>query len=679
MREITNTDPERNIAAAAMLYASRGWKPIPVNRKTKKAIGNGWQKRPFAPQQFNGNAHNVAVQLGAVSGGLTDVDLDSTLAIGFAPAFLPDTAAIFGHRSKPCSHQLYVTDLCNSETQAAIQFKDGNAVIVELRIGGANKGAATVLPPSMHATGEMVEWARDGEPARVDGAALKRAVTKLAIACLLKPRYPGQGSRHDGALVLGGVLARAGWTADEISHLVEVVARAADDDEWRERAVSAAGAVDVKANGHDLPGLPRLAEVWGPDVIKPIAKWLDVRAAISGWIRETMISKSPIASNLGNALLGLQRDPELCEVLGYDEMLCVPMLVKPLFTTDTTFTPRPITDADVGAIQNFLQWKGLRRLGKDTTHQAVELRAREQAFHPVRDYLDGLRWDGKERLSTWLHVYLGVEESEYTSEIGKLFLISMCARIFKPGCKADYMMVLEGPQGALKSSACAILAGQYFDDHMPDIGGKDASQHLRGKWLIEWAEMRAYTRAQADATKAFLTRTVEQYRPSYGRREVVEPRQCIFIGSTNKNAYLNDETGARRFWPVKTGEIDIEALRRARDQLFSEAVTLFRAGVPWWPDPQFEQQHIAKEQEARYETDVWQEPIAVYLSTLKQTTISAVAIGALEFEKMAHVGTRDQRRIRDVLTVLKWRRGKRGPNGERFFVSPANADDAEPD
>jgi hypothetical protein len=265
------------IESVALVYSQRGWKPVPVNRKAKKAIGKGWQTRPFTPAQFNGNAQNVAVQLGAASGGLTDVDLDCTDAIGFAPEFLPETAAIFGRQSKPCSHQLYVTDLHQTEKIAVLKFDGPAGVIVELRIGGNGKGATTVFPPSMHVTGETVSWERDGEPAHVRGDDLKRAVLHLAVACLLKQHYPANGSRHEGALVLGGVLARAGWNPYDIGHVIEAVARAVGDDEWRDRISTATSAVNVKANGQAVPGLKRLGELWGKEVAERLGRWLGTR------------------------------------------------------------------------------------------------------------------------------------------------------------------------------------------------------------------------------------------------------------------------------------------------------------------------------------------------------------------------------------------------------------------
>jgi predicted P-loop ATPase len=219
--------------------------------------------------------------------------------------------------------------------------------------------------------------------------------------------------------------------------------------------------------------------------------------------------------NLLNVMLALREDARISDLFAYDEMLRAPILgrcVPGTVEVNNGLAPRPVRDSDVTALQEFLQASGLERVGKDVVHQAVELRAHECSFHPVRDYLGALRWDGEPRLATWLIVYLGAADNEYCRTISPMVLVMMVARIFEPGCKADYMLVLEGPQGALKSTACQVLGGRWFSDALPDIraGGKDVAQHLNGKWLVEVAELSALDKAEASALKAFITRRVER-------------------------------------------------------------------------------------------------------------------------------------------------------------------------
>ena len=368
--------------------------------------------------------------------------------------------------------------------------------------------------------------------------------------------------------------------------------------------------------------------------------------------------------NLANAAMALRRAPELVELVAYNEMARHSVLRAPVPDSrrPEIVAPRALEDADVSGVLEWLQRKGLRRLGKEVCAQAVDLVAREAGFHPVRQYLTGLRWDGTQRLAGWLTNYLGAGQSPYTSAIGQMFLIASVARIMRPGCKSDYMLVLEGDQGARKSTACAILGGDWFSDSLPDVsGGKDVAVHLNGKWLIEVAELSALSKAETHALKAFITRDTERYRPPYGREEIVAPRQCIFIGTTNQSVYLKDETGGRRFWPVKVGTIDTDALTRDRDQLFAEALAAFHAGEKWWPDGDFERIHIAPEQEARFEADPWESIVKGWLEPREKCTIAEVAHDCLHIETQ-RLGTADQRRITAILERFGWvsRRNEKG-------------------
>jgi predicted P-loop ATPase len=184
--------------------------------------------------------------------------------------------------------------------------------------------------------------------------------------------------------------------------------------------------------------------------------------------------------------------------------------------------------------------------------------------------------------------------------------------------------------------------------------------------------MHAMGRAEAAQLKAFITRQEERYRPSYGRREVIEKRQCVFVGTTNRETYLRDETGGRRFWPVKVGRIDIDALSFDRDQLFAEAVELYRTGVAWWPDKDFESRHIAPEQSDRYEADAWEDSIGEYLGINSKVTVGQVAREALHIET-PRIGTAEQRRIAAALSQLGWTRQKQTWDGKRWWTKAAAA------
>ena len=404
-----------------------------------------------------------------------------------------------------------------------------------------------------------------------------------------------------------------------------------------------------------------------PEIIQPSETQLTYRSQLQKSDNGNLIA------NLANVMLILRNNPQLQFIVARDEMARL-IYVKNQIPGTVNATPYPLRDCDVSAVQEWVQRNtGPRNIGTQIVYQALELRSWELSYHPVKDYLSSLKWDGKPRVQTWLTYYMGCEptsdnQREYYNKIGEMFLISMVARIFRPGCKCDYALIFEGEQGDKKSTACAILAGEWFSDSLPaDIGHKDAAQHLNGKWLIEIGEMSAFSKSESAALKAFLTRTVEKYRPPHGRAEVVEPRQCVFIGTTNKKAYLRDETGGRRFWPVLTGaSIAIDDLARDRDQLLAEAVHLFQSSVAWWPDRDFERRYIKPEQEEKFEVDAWEEPIRDYLSGRYDTSLIDIAKQAIYLE-VSRIGTADQRRIINILERLRWKKGSRQSTGFRWY------------
>ena len=215
--------------------------------------------------------------------------------------------------------------------------------------------------------------------------------------------------------------------------------------------------------------------------------------------------------------------------------------------------------------------EGMRRLGRDIVDQAIHLVAYRNVRNSLQDWLNALQWDGVDRLDTWLARYCGAEVNEYTTDVGKCWLIAAVARAYEPGTKFDHMLVLEGPQGIGKSSIFEILAGGYFGE-LNKFDGKEPAEKLAGRWVIEVGELAGLRKSDVETVKSFLTCRVDRYRPAYGRYVIDVPRTCVFGGTTNADQYLNDATGNRRFWPVPCGQVDLQLLREERDLLLAEAV-----------------------------------------------------------------------------------------------------------
>jgi predicted P-loop ATPase len=328
---------------------------------------------------------------------------------------------------------------------------------------------------------------------------------------------------------------------------------------------------------------------------------------------------------LANACHALRTAPDLQFMLAYDVFAMKTMVVAapPWDFESQHFVQRAWMPHDDLLATEYLQRLNIP-VKPQTATQAVELVARERSFHPVLDYLDSVQWDGKTRLDRWLTDYVGADETPYTHSIGRSALIGAVARIRRPGCKVDTVPIIEGQQGLGKSSAARVLFEPWFSDELADLGGKDAAMQTQGAWLIEISELDAMSRSEVSRIKAFVSRAADRFRPPYGARVIESPRSCVFWGTTNSDAYLKDETGARRFWPIKAGRIDVEGLAGVRDQLWAEADRLYGAGAAWWIVNPEAQCIAVGEQTARYQGDPWDELIAAYLETVTDVSVAEI-------------------------------------------------------
>jgi len=395
----------------------------------------------------------------------------------------------------------------------------------------------------------------------------------------------------------------------------------------------------------------------GPDAVLDAISHVDY--AGTAWRKDLLRSKPPMNTTegrilpvLANAIAAFRHAPEWGGVLAFNEFGFGTVVLKP---APWGVVPNgEWTDHEDRLATEWLQRQGIL-VSVEVAGQAVQTVARDHPFHPVRTYLQGLEWDGVERVDRWLSSYLGAEDTEYSRAVGSRWLISAVARIFRPGAKADCCLILEGPQGIRKSTALRTLAGQYFTDELADLGSKDAAMQTRGVWIIELSELDSLSHSEVARIKAFMSRTTDRFRPPYGMRLVESPRQCVFAGTVNHSTYLRDETGGRRFWPVACGRIDVDALAHDRDQLWAEAKERFDAGAVWWMETAELIQMASDQQIDRYEGDPWEEVIAPWLEGHPSVSISEVLEKCLQKAHALWTQT-DKNRAARCLRALGWER-----------------------
>ena len=367
----------------------------------------------------------------------------------------------------------------------------------------------------------------------------------------------------------------------------------------------------------------------------------------------SLTKDGPPHVNLSNAALILENDPHFKEAVYFDEFL--QRVIR------RNSPEREWHDSDDLEVARYIQSElSIPRMSRDTVSQAVITVAHKNKRNCVQEWLSSLTWDGTQRLESFFPDHFDAAQSDYTSAAGKNFWLSLVARAFNPGCKVDNMIVLEGAQGVGKSTAMQIIGGDWFaEQHESATNPKAFAEILQGKLLVEISEMDAFSRAEVNRVKQTVSCPSDRFRASYGRYAVDHPRTCVFVGTTNRDDWNRDETGARRFWPIACGgTIRLDSIGESREQFFAEALTRYKALESHWEMPLAA---ARAEQEARYTADPWLDPIRE--ATKGETAVTTRwVLDKLGFT-VERMDKRAEMRVGNCLRFMGWIRKQRRIDG----------------
>lgn len=331
-------------------------------------------------------------------------------------------------------------------------------------------------------------------------------------------------------------------------------------------------------------------------------------------------------------------------------------------------------DRDGGrALLWFQRTLKMPKMKLSTVKQGIEIMLFNDRRNCAAEWMRSLKWDGVDRLHLLLPCGFGTKDEPYHQQVGRNFIMAMAHRVLEPGCKADYMPVFEGGQGKGKSTALSIIGGEWYAELHGDIASKDFKQDFQGKMLIELSELSSFKKSELETLKGMITNRVDRYRESYGRRSSDYPRKCILAGTTNRDDWNRDDTGARRFWRVLVGSIDWEWLRNNREQLFAEAVARVDRGEQHHEVDQEAAESLQRDAMAQ---DPWHQPITGYCAGRNYVRIEEVLTMCLGIDVSKHDAPCTAR-VRSVLKQIGWVRfnKREGKSVFNAYRPPSLADD----